>query len=184
MTYIKQRDIERKKLRVRRHMEPWRDIVVGLVFSIGGEIEVPHKPDWVWVKEWNTDFSQGQALKGSTQVADGMPVMMAVDPKNPYQYRIIDIYTGGLNPGTSNPIVKVGVGNHGANHQWQTEALVGPDPVRIWQPAEMALKTEGNGSTMFVVVWGCTYWEGGEPKEFGGTQVTLAGFVPGVGLHR
>ncbi len=184
MTYIKQRDIARKKLRVRRHMEPWRDIVLGLIFSIGGEIEVPNKPDWVWVKEWNTDFSQGQALKGRVTVVEGTPVMMAVDPKNPYQYKIIDIYTGGLNPGSNNTIIKHQIGEHGDNHQWQTEALIGPDPVAIWQPAEMALKTEGNGSSLMITIWGCTYWYGGEPKTFAGAQVALTGFVPGAGLHR
>lgn len=182
--YQKQRDLSLKRQLKFSNFEAWRDIVVGLVFSVGGSIDVPNKPDYVWVHEWGSDYSQAQALRSGITVEDGMPVMMARDPKNPFHWKILGLYTGGLDPGVTNQIIKYELGLHGQNHQWPAEDNKGLDAVPIFQPAISPFKTEGNGSDLIITLWGGTFWYGATPYTFSGAQLDISSSVPTAGNTR
>ena len=180
--YFTRRDIQNRQKERFGHFERWRDIIVGQVFSVGGSIDVPYKEDYVWIHEWGSDYSYAQALRGGTQVVEGMPVMVARDPKEPFHWRILGPYTGGLIPGVNYNIHRYDSAPHGENHQWPTEATKGSDAAQIWQPAFAPLKTEGNGSDLMVTVWGeVSYWYGGVPYIATGNRIDLTPYLPASG---
>lgn len=180
--YFARRELQERQKRRFGHFERWRDIIIAQVFSIDGEIDVPDKPDYVWVHEWGSDYSPAQALRGGTQVVDGMPVMVSKDPKAPFHWRIIGPYTGGLVPGVTYDIHRYDNAPHGPNHQWPTEATKGSDAVMAWQPAFAPLKTEGNGNDLMVTVWGeISYWYDGVPYIATGNRIDLTPYMPASG---
>lgn len=167
-----------------RAFHPKRNIQRAKVISVGGSVEVEFKPDYVWILHEGSDHGPTQARKGGVQVADGMPVHVAKDPRNPDEWQIIDIYYGGLSPGTVVQVVRYQVGTHAPNHQYPSEANIGSDPVLVYHPALQPLKTTGDAATLTVTVQPHTYMYGARPKFFLGTTVDLTSSVPGAGLIR
>ena len=180
--YITQRDIKAQRKAQWKNFENWRNIIVAQVFSIGGNIEVPNKPDYVWIHEWGSDLSPAQAMRGGVTVVDGMPVLVSKDPREPYNWKIIGVYTGGLLPGVDHSLGRYESTTHGANHQMPSEDNIGPDPVRIWAPAYMPLKCEGNGTNLIVSIWGeISYWYGGVPRIATGNAIDMTLYMPSSG---
>jgi hypothetical protein len=180
--YFLGRDVKRQQASRWSNFERWRNVIIAQVFEIDGTIEVPNKPDYVWIHEWGSDYSPAQALRGGTYAADGMPVLVARDPKDPHNWKILGEYTGGLDPSVDNQIFRYSIGPHGDNHQMPAEDNVGPDPVRVWMPAFAPLKCEGNGSDLIVTVWGeIPYWYDGAPEIAAGNLYDLTSHLPGSG---
>ena len=182
--YDQAKDIKRKRENRDRGFERWIDVALGKVFSIGGDTELAYKPGYVWVHEWGMDHSPAQAFKGGITVKAGDWVKMQRQPKNPHLWQIIDYWTGGVEPGSYNLVVRHLVGEHGLNHQYPSETDPGVDKVLVYLPAYQELKTTGDGTTLTITTQAHTYTYNNEHKVFNGSQMDLTANVPGVGLVR
>ena len=183
--YGKRRNARAAQGRWFRNFERWNALTVGIVFSVDGSIFAPHSNNQrVFVHEFASQNSQGQAIVGSASVQEGTPVKMMRYPKDPMLWQIVGIYLGGLNPSVEHPIGPSGVEAHGTNHQMPTEASAGIDPVLIWPPALQMLKTTGDNATLLVLTKGMIYYENDVDTVFPGAFTDLTSHVPGANLKR
>ena len=180
-----QQDILRRKQAHDGGFDKNERVVTGVVFSVGGSIYVPNTGESrVWVRRFNVPESQAQAYRGNILVLDGTPVMMKPHPKGPFIYQIVDINSGEIDPFTMNLIVRHTIGQHAANHQIPTEALIGPDPVYIYQAALKELRSEADDASLDITVQPHVYWNGGAFSSFPGAIVDMTSSVPGAGNIR
>lgn len=183
--YGKRRNARAAQGRWFRNFERWNELTVGIVFSVDGSIFAPHSNNQrVFVHEFASQNSQGQAIVGSALVQEGTPVKMMRYPKDPMLWQIVGVYMGGLNPTINHPIGQSQVSAHATSHQQPTEGTKGIDPVDIWPPALQMFKTTGDDATLSVVTRGMVFYEDDVEVLFGGAITDLTSHVPGANLKR
>lgn len=185
MTYPSMDDVRGRKKAHDGRVEPNRSIVNGTIVERDGSINDPNNPNRVWVAEWNDrTIPPVSALKGEGIThAAGVHVKLAKSPKDPYARRIIGIYDGGLVPGVPNPVSVYSSGPHAQSHQIPSEAAPGDDPVHIYQPAWMPLKTTADG-TLVVRTEEYIYVHQGQRRVSPLQTTDLTSYRPGAGLIR
>ena len=165
----------------RGRSEPVYDDRAGTIVSVNGSTSVPNLDGYLWVQEFNTNGSPAAALNDAGVVdTAGTPVIVRIVSDKPLQpeMRIIGLYTDAVAPGTSVNIDRYGVALHRENHQWPSEASPGIDPVRVYEPAWMPLKTIYDGSSLVIDVNPLSYSINGGHKYFAGQRVNLTSYVP------
>lgn len=183
--YNLRQKLQRQTVKRDGKFEPDRNVSWGTVFSIGGDIFVPNTNESrVWVYIMGVQELPTQAFRGDLLVQDGTPVKLTRYLKNPYLWQIVDIHTGTLDPFELNDVVLHTIGAHAPNHQIPTEALIGPDPVYIYQPAMKELRIEADGSTLDITVQRHVYWLTGAYVEFPGSVIDLTTSVPAANNSR
>lgn len=181
----KRRDIELSRQQYFRQFGVRRNVLKARVIEINSDTESEFKPGFAHVLIYGVDEGgHATARIGHSQIAADMPVLIARDPEHPNEWQILGTYLDEIVPSAAITITRYRVENHGENHQWQTEATIGPDPVKIWQPALQPLKTTGDGLTLTITIQPLIYVVSGTRREFLGTTVDLTSSVPGVGLTR
>jgi len=164
---------------VLRKAEANREVVPCLVVAVGGSIFPSNRPNSVWVTELNQPESRAVVSNGGVAVTEGLPVLVAADPKSPYGRSVIGVYvdaSGGSGGGTGNWQLPI----HGANHQIPTESAIGIDPVYTFLPAIRPLKTLPY-SGLTVLVDSLVYTYSGTRQSFPGAFVDLSSYVPAAG---
>jgi hypothetical protein len=181
----KKRDLQVSRQRYFRAFEVRRNVKRARVIAIDGEVESTHKPGYAHVVILGIpEGGQTTARIGNQQLEDDMPVLIARDPTNPFEWQILKVYTDEIFPSAAIKIVRYQVGDHADNHTWSTEANKGSDAVPVYQPALQPLKLTGDGTTLTVTVQGCIYYSGSIRREFIGGTLDLTSNVPGSGLKR
>jgi hypothetical protein len=181
----KRRDIEFSKQKYFRQFEVKRDIARARVIEVDGDVESEFKPGYAHVLIYGVqEGGHTTARIGGAQIVADMPVLVARDPANPFEWQILGAFLDEVMPDASVVITRYKVENHALNHQWPTEANVGPDPVKVFQPAMQQLKTTGDGSTLTITIQPLTYVVSGVRRNFLGTTHDLTSSVPGAGLTR
>lgn len=168
------------------------DLIHGIVFSISGSIYADRGSNFVWVHEWGINSSQKQAyLPPHISVWEGAGVLMQEAPRGPYEFEIVRVHGSPYPRAVMLDSVnyrRAQMGNHGPNHQYPTEATVGPDPTLIWAPALQMLKSVGNGVDMTVTVGPLYYGVGASrayfPTGTASQDVDLTSYIPSVGYRR
>ncbi len=182
MSFIRIRDLIRLKAQRESTLEPWRDIALGKIVSVGGSIN-SSRPGHLWVNLWGDDGSPTQVFNPSFTLAAGDWVKIGLDPKDPFRWTILTYWAGDVEPEFLGRIARHELGLHGRNHQWPTESTAGADVVRIYQPALMPLKTEGNGTDLTLTIQALEYNTGGLQRSFLGGQVDITSSVPTTASH-
>jgi hypothetical protein len=171
---------------------PSRDLVNGVVFSIGGSIYADRGSNYVWVHEFGAYASQQQAyLPPHLAVWEGAGVLMEEAPRKPHEYEIVRVYGSPYPRAVFENSVnfrRAQMSAHGANHQYPTEATIGPDPTLIWAPALQMLKAVGSGTDMTVTVGPLYYGNGASrayfPTGTASQDVDLTSYIPSSGNRR
>lgn len=165
-------------------LEPVHDTVSGVVFTINGSIFTERGERYVWVHEWGAYASQQQAyLPPNMSVWEGAGVIMQRAPRPPYHYEIIRINTSPY-PGAIINDTEVGraqYGAHGPNHQYPSEATVGPDPVLVWHSALQLLKSVASITNLDVTVGPLVYDYGTIRAWFPSQVIDLTPYLPAAG---
>jgi len=164
--------------------ESWKDVALAKVFEIGGNYTIATKPGYIHIHEWGMPESPGIAFAGSVTVRTGDWVKISRHPKEPYEWQVIDIWSGALVPGDYSAYIRHLVPVHGRNHWWPSESDPGADPVRVYRPALQELKCTGDGATLTVTIQPHIYLYSGIRREYGGGQVDLSSSVPGASMIR
>jgi hypothetical protein len=181
----KKRDLQVSRQRYFRAFEVRRNVKRARVIEIDGSIESTHKPGYAHIVILGIpEGGQTTARMGNQQLEDNMPVLVARDPTNPFEWQILKVYTDEIFPSAAIKIVRYQVGDHADNHTWPTEANKGSDAVPVYQSALQPLKLTGDGTTLTVTVQGCIYYSGSIRREFFGATLDLTSNVPGSGLKR
>jgi len=181
----KRRDLQVSKQRYFRQFEVKRDIARARVIEVDGSVESEFKPGYAHVLIYGVqEGGHTTAKMGHSQVVADMPVLVARDPVNPYEWQILGAFLDEVVPSASITITRYRVENHAENHQWPSEADIGPDPVKVFQPALQPLKTTGDGATLTVTIQPLVYVVGGVKRSFLGTTTDLTSSVPAAGLTR
>lgn len=182
MTTIK--DIEvMEKLREERR-EPVRRFEPATMIEIGGSVEVPNRPDYVWVQEYGQPQSVFQILNRRVAPLGGLTVKIGYPEKPPFTRQVMDVWDDigdltGYTPGDGSTMYP-----HAQSHQYPSEASPGTDPVLIYQPAIQMLKTTTTGSGLIVTVWPLpSYWTDVYASFLGGF-VNLASYLPAANMIR
>jgi hypothetical protein len=162
--------------------EPWRDITLAKVTPVDGSI-IGSRPGHLWVVLWGEDGAPTQAFNPGFSLAEDDWVKIGLDPKGPFRWTILAYWAGDIEPEYLGRVARHSSGPHGWNHQWSTEATSGSDPVRIYQPALMLLKTSGNDTDLTITVQALEYNTGGYQRTFYGGQVDLTSSVPSTASH-
>lgn len=164
--------------------ESTENVALAKIFEVDGSHKIQTRPGYVWIHEWGMPESPASALAGSVSVKAGDWVKVKRDPKNPYEWQIYDMWSGGLTPGNYSLIIRHMVALHGQNHQMPTEASLGVDPTKVYRPAMQELKCTGDGTTLTITVQAHTYIYEGVRKEFSGGLVDLTSSVPAASMKR
>ena len=183
MSFLRVRDLIRARLKRSDSFEPNREITLGKVVAVNGSI-YPAAPGLIWVNLWGDEGSPTQVFAAGFAVLAGDWVKISKNPKDPFRWSIIELWVGDIEPEYLGRVTRHDVGIHGLNHQMPTEATLGVDPVRIYQPALQLLKTTGNGSDLTVTVQTLLYTRGGVRRSYGGGTIDLTSSVPGAGNIR
>jgi len=181
MSFLGLRDLIRAKLKHEEGFEPWRDISMGKVVAVEGSINAG--PSYLWVNLWGDDGSPVTAFNENMTLLAGDWVKIGRSPKDPFRWSILGYWAGDIEPEYLTRISRHEVGLHGANHQMPTESTIGVDPVRIYQPALMPLKTTGNGTDLTITIQALEYNKGGYTKSFLGATYDLTSSVPSLANH-
>jgi hypothetical protein len=166
-----------------RRLEENRKIIPAVIVTVNGTTSYTQAgQNYTWVNIWNYSGSYYPALNTTGATEAGTPVLIAKQPKSPYSWEIIGINQAYVNH-TSPPVGGLTLHNHAPNHQVPTDLTAGIDPVYIFQPAILMLKTRPIAG-LIVGVNSYIYRHGGNRVVFNGMQVDLTASVPGAGLTR
>jgi hypothetical protein len=171
---------------VDQNLEPVREFVLAVLKSVDGSVEVPNRPNYVWAADWNQEQSIYQILNKRVAPIEGLHVKIGYPEKPPFNRQVL---------GTWDDVVELstydeGAGDasntrgHGFTHQYPSEGNPGIDPVMIYQPALMMLKTTSREDDMTVRVFPLTYTLRGVPRQFYGISLDLTSYLPAAGLAK
>ena len=185
MGYADDREIRHVRSRREAGFEENRWVRPGTIASEGGSTTYDALgPSFTWAQFDDRPEGKVPVFNPTTIKEEGTAVLIARNPKGPYRWEIIgpnDNYLGDVD---SIDLSRYATALHGPNHQIADEASPGPDPVKVFQPMFMPLKTEGDGSSLTVATYSYIYTKNGVRYEFGGQSTDLTSYVPGAGLIR
>lgn len=182
--------IQELRRRHARNFEPVYDEVHGVVFSIGGSIFADRAANFVWVHEFGALASQAQAyLPPGMNVWEGAGVRMLPSPRPPHLLEIVQVhvspYPRAIIDHADTDIGRAQYGPHGPNHQYPTEATIGPDPVLVWHSAIQILKSVATETDLNVQVGPLYYGSGASraffPASMGADVIDLTSYLPSAG---
>lgn len=183
MSFLKIRDLIRARKEHDSDFEPWRDITVAKVVAVEGSITAS-QPGYLWINLWGDEGSPTTAFNPGFSLAAGDWVKVGKAPKSPFRWSILEYWVGDIEPEYTGRVARHEIGIHGLNHQYPSEATIGVDPVKIYQPALQPLKTTGNSSDLTILIQTLIYIQGGIRRLYGGGTIDLTSSVPGAGLIR
>lgn len=190
MTVI--RDIQVIKAAQANAVEPNRLFEPGvLVFVDSTDTDktamVNGRPEYVWYKTFNQPQAVGIILNRAVPSIAGQTVKIGYPEKPPFERQVLGLYdlsqvqdsdqTGGGSLITA---------PHAQSHQWPTPSTPGTDPVKIFQPALLQFKTEGDGTSLSVLVNPLPAYRYQEYiRSYQGGAIDMTPYVPAtVGMHR
>lgn len=184
MTVIAEvRDVELNRQAHDLRFEPSKNEIPATIVAVDGDVTPPNEPELTWVLEYGRPNSPTKVLNDTTLREEGLPVLIGPDPRPPFR-KIIGPYTGSVPVGQGGDVILFNIPPHAQNHQMPTEATIGNDPVKIYQPAIQPMKLTGDGVSMTVTVQALTYTYNGVPRDFYGQLVDLTSYVPISGQFR
>jgi len=144
--------------------------------------EVAGRPGWVWVQEYAQPGSLFQVFNRAAGRVVGLPVLIAVDPKQPFRRKVIDVDDSVL-PDWPDYAGETYLVNHGEQHQIP-DGRPGFDGVLIYTRALVSLRTQPKSGLVVRVAYH-RYEYNGALVTFGGSEsVDLTASVPASGLAR
>ena len=171
-------DIRRQKAKADQKFEPNHNTPWGVIVAVDGSTSPPNRPNMTWVDMYNRSNGRLAVINETTIKTAGTPVQLAPAPKPPY-LTVVGTYNESLNPTDSTTnLGQFNTSPHAANHQYPSEAEIGGDPVKTYQPAIQMLKTTGDGLTLVCSVQPLIYLIDGTRKVFPGATVDLTSYVP------
>lgn len=159
--------------------EPRRDFVLAVLKTVDGAVAVPNRPNYVWAADWNQPQSIYMILNKRVPAVAGLQVKIGYPEKPPFIRQVLGTWDDitELSDYTEGSGGALDSGPHAQSHQWPSEAEKGTDPVKIFQPALMPLKTVADG-TLAVTMYPLNYSIEGYRRSFTGDTVDLTSYVP------
>lgn len=160
-------------------LEPYVDIFPAVIASQNGSTTVAFLSDnYTWVRLFGRPEGLAPAFNQTTLSEVGTPVWVKRFPKGPYNWQIVAVNKSYITETDSTLIGRYDLPVHGANHVTIIESSPAADPIKVYQPMNMILKTEGDGATLTVSTY--PY----QAYGFLGITTDLTASVPGAGLIR
>lgn len=181
---IQFRDIAKPfKDKLAGRFESKRNIIVGYIRAVDGDVIPPGRPNYVWFQEWAQPESAPLAMVFNDAVAAvaNLPVLVGVNPVPPYRRKVIGVYHDGINPVSAINVGSFSLPLHAHSHQYPNETNPGHDKVLTYQPAIQPLKTTG-GNGLIVTTQSFIYQYLNEYYLFSGGTVDLTTYAPAAGL--
>jgi len=163
-------------------LEPNREFVLAVLKTVDGAVSVPSRPNYVWAADWNQPQSIYMILNKRVPAVAGLQVKIGYPEKPPFIRQVLGTWDdlNELSDYTEADGGALDSGPHAQSHQWPSEAEKGTDPVKIFQPAIMMLKTVAD-DTMTVTLYPLKYSIEGYRRVFNGASVDLTSYVPAAG---
>lgn len=177
------RDVVAQQKKAFNQREIRRNVIPGKLVLQNGNITVPGRPNYVYFLEHGQPQSGPPAVvfNDAVQPINNLPVLVGVNPNQPYQREVIEVYKGGLIENTQQDSSSLNIGPHAPTHQYPSESTKGSDAVLIYQPAlQMCKVTSGGGLTINVEP--LIYNAAGQRYYYDGdTAIDVSSYLPGVG---
>lgn len=137
---------------------------------------------WIYLFGQVTGLATAYDKQRMNLMGVGTPVwvMRAPESSRLSAWQIVDVNDNYTVPGQETPTSNFVIGDHAANHQRITETNVGSDPLSVFQPMLMPLRTVAPGNSHFVFVYGYEYEYLGVHQTFLGQTVYLGYKVPSL----
>jgi hypothetical protein len=144
------------------------------------------RPGYYWVKEYGLDGGYIQAFNTGVQDRVGMPVLVGIEPQDPYRRVIISLDWGMIpflfEDGDDLP-GSFDLPPHADSHEW-SDADPGTDIVSTYQRAIVPLRAQYLSSLTLSVAAGI-YFHNGEVQRYSGQDIALTSYVPSIsGNHK
>ena len=162
-------------------LEAQREYKRGLLGNGNGEIHIPGRPDFVWVREDKFSSKIWQVFnKRVLSVEEGTPVLIGELPWQPGLIQVVDIdWRAYANVDWSQTFTAVPA--HYTTHQYPSESEKGPDAVNVFMPALQPLKTTADGLSLYVTVQPYSYHYNNAYKAYLGGVLDLTSYLPSAG---
>jgi len=179
------RDIEIIQQERDQELEP-EESVPAVMTAVGGNVKVPGRAGYVFIKEFNQPDSLNEVLNvAGVQAIDGNMVELA-RPNQTGDKQVVGLWGGIVNFVTDDDDMDaLSIAPHRTAHQYPSEASKGSDAVLIYQPALQHLKCTGDGATLVVSVAALPAFRHNDTRKvFAGATYDMTASVPGAGLVR
>lgn len=157
------------------------EAIRAVIISLDGSTSPANLPNYVLVKLFGRPEGYAVVYNDTGIYEEGSPIWVGRDPTRGGEWRVIGLYTGEADSYETTSMPRLAVPAHAPNHQYVTESNIGPDPVKVYQPAIQPLKSTGDGATLTVTVQPLIYQVDGGRREFNGAEVDLTSYVPASG---
>lgn len=180
--FIKE-DLRRISKRRDDRMELNRIIVPAVIVSVNGSTSPSNRPNQTWIDEYGAGSNYALAWNATGLTEEGTPVRVAKNPKHPYEYTILGIDVAYLEQDQGDTDIGIlQLRKHARTHQ-MPEGNYGRDPVRVFHPALMPLRTSPS-SGLIVSVYRLVYRLGNRSELFEGDFLDLTALVPATNYIR
>ena len=144
------------------------------------------RPGYFWVKEYGQDGGYIQAFNTGVQDRVAMPVLVGIEPQQPFRRVIFSIDWGEvpliLEPGGDAPGA-FDLPPHADSHEW-SDADPGTDIISVYQRAIVPLRAQYVSGLTLNVSAGL-YFHNGDLQKHMGQNVVVTSYVPGTaGYHK
>ena len=148
------------------------------IVSVNGSVKVGTRPNYVYVVEEAEETNILAVWNNTVKPVVDLPVMVAERPNSYHRLEIIGININSLQDSEQENAGGFNLPEHAYTHEYLSESNIGIDPVSIYQPAIMMLKTIAQNGDLTVNVQSCVYEVNGLRKLFAGEVVDLSSYVP------
>jgi len=179
MRYHLDREIAKAREGFSKNFEPYVQLFPAVISSRAGSSTFSELSDnYTWIRVFNRPESLAPAFNPTSIREIGTPVWVKKYPKGPYRWEIVGVNSSYAAVSEQTEVNRFNLPIHGANHVTYEEATPAVDPIYVYQPMNMILKTVGDGATLTVSTY--PY----ETYDFPGATTDLTASVPGSGLIR
>ncbi len=166
-----------------KRFDPNRNITPAIIVEVDGSTSPANRANQTWIDEYGVGSNYSLAWNSTGLDIAGTPVLVSRSPKPPYERVILGVDFSVINQNQGNTNVPIlMIPRHGVTHQWP-EGNPGRDPVRVYEPALMPLRTQPV-TGLFVSVYRLTYRSGSATVQFEGQIVDMTAHVPAAGQVR
>jgi len=164
------------KLLFHEILEKKREYKRGLLGDGAGNINVPNRQDYVYVREDKFSSKIWQVFNKRVDGVEGMPVLVGELAWQPGLIQVVAVDWAAYETMEWGDTF-IGTPAHAQSHQYDTEANPGNDKVLVFQPALQQLKPTGDG-TLIVTIQPLTYMYSNVYKSFLGGIADITSSVP------